>query len=538
MRPLNRIKKMTCKFCIYCGAEISPDAIFCSDCGKKQPEKAATLVEPQKADSDAVAAPVFIPSEPSPARKTKASGSFIARIIRNSILLFLALIMVISAFLPLTTFEFNYSYSDFDLEINLSAVDQVVVLFDSFKNLDNEELMETKLWEKATEIGEFIEDNYDDEDDELSELAEEKLSKFCLLLVRMNAQSEDFSTPVMYYVSSVFSLIYIVNAIALFVFALLNLLASFKLLGSAKESMYKWTVRALTLTPVLLIIAFFNISIALSKSAVPMMSDTAIETIVLSITAIISLLVLRIVFSKGEGKLCPVPRAIAATLAIIVIFLSFAPVFTASVYTTFSGSEKAKTADIKMNVSFFEAFHIDELTKAELEDKLENYTTEQKTNTLAAIFAQFNSIRKKDAEGASGGLINNSLIVTLFGMKTSSAVLKLIPLISLLYIGTIVGASLILWQNASYFANSQYSKRIVIAGKITSAVCATLALAASITLLVVIQSLDSYLPKGYDISISAGVIFLALFAFGSIFCPHKVAPRVKKNDEIVEAEQI
>ena len=521
---------MNKRFCIYCGSAIAPDAVFCSACGKKQPVVDNYLDESPKSMPADEPAPILAPATQPRVSNAKASKFSLVNVIRNSVLLLVAIAMLIFAFCPLTSFEFTYFYSDFDLEINVSARDQVVLLFDSFKNLDDEEITETRLWEQCLEIGEFIEDNYDDEDDELSDYAERKISKFCFLLARLNAQGEDYSTPVMYYVSSAFSLIYIINAIALFIFALLNLLASLNRLGGAEASMYKWTIRALTLTPVLLIIASFNINIALSNNTNARLSDMAIGTLVLSISAIIAVFVLRMVFTKNKTRLCPVPRAIATTLAIVVICLSFAPVYTASIHTVFYENTKARTAKIDMGVEFFESFHLDETTKEDLEEKYESYTTEQKSSALSSIFNQFRYIKKTNVDGAEGNSLNNSILVNLLGMKISSGVIKIIPLISILFIGALIGAALILWQNLSYFANNQYSKKIVVAGEITSAICATLALTASIIFLVVIRNLDSYLPKGYDISIAAGVICLAIFAIGSVFCPHNVGPRVTKNN--------
>ena len=148
-------------------------------------------------------------------------------------------------------------------------------------------------------------------------------------------------------------------------------------------------------------------------------------------------------------------------------------------------------------------------------------------------------ISRKESEGVLGISANSELLITLIGSKTRGETLDLISLIGIVFIGAFIGAALVLWQNLSYLMNEQYSKNTVLISKIVSAVLALGALGISIAYLIVVRELETtYLPKGFDISISAGVICFAIFALGAVFCPHKVAPSVKKNDEIVEDEQI
>lgn len=529
---------MNNRFCIYCGTKIASDAVFCHACGKRQSAIDEVENAPQKIDLPEEPCPSCVSEIQAVAAQKPAKQPYklsIPNIIRNSIILLVALAMMIFAFLPVLDLETEYS--NVEIDIKLSAVDQIVVLFDSFKNLDAEELLETDLAEKAQDLYEFIFDSSISDVDDLSDSEERKLAKLCLLLLRMNAQSEDFTAPAVYYISAVFSIIYITNAIALFVFALLNLLASLGLLGGAEKSMLKWTTRALTLTPVLLITTFFAIYVAMCESIAPGMNDMAIGTLVMSLSTIIMMFVLRMIFTKRDQKLRPVARAIAATLAIVVICLSFAPVLNASVSTVFSGSQKTRTATIEMSASFFTVHHVSESTKEQLEDQFDDYTTAQKVQNLSDIFEQFKNFTKKDAEGMPGASINNTLLINLLGSKAPGSVLELVSLIGILFIGALVGAALILWQNASYFANGLYSTKVVVTGKVISGVFSLLALATSIVYLVVMRNLgEIYLPSQYELSISAGVICLAIFAVGSIFCPHKIRTRVTKTEEIANTD--
>ena len=523
------------KFCIYCGKMMAAEANFCPSCGKRQPvcDTAAKEIETEAipvADETPtpVVEPIAVVPEASPAPKKERKFS-ITTLVRNSVILIVAITMLVFAFLPIIKFRAEYGGMELDLE--LSPINHIVLLFDSFKNLDDEDIEDSRLYEKSEDIAESLSDEDVDDLDDLSKESKKQLAELCLILLRLLAQHEDFSAPVAYYVTSVFAVIYILNAIALLIFAILNLLASLKLLGDTEEKMYKWTVRALTLTPVLLITTFFAMSVSVGENLPPKMSGTAIFTLILSAAAIITTFVIRFILNKSERTLRLIPRAIAITLAIVVICLAFAPALQTSIHTTFYGSDKAKTADIAMYASFFTAYHVSDDFAEQLEDMVEYDNTKKKQEKLAAIFDQFQNLTRKESENALGVGINSKLLITLIGSKTRGETLELISLIGILFIGALIGAALILWQNLSYLMNGQYSKGLVLSGKIASAFFAFCALGVSIAYLLIIRDLEAtYLPKGFDISISAGVICLAIFAIGSIFCPHNVTPRVKKID--------
>ena len=523
------------KFCIYCGKMMATEANFCPYCGKRQPvcDTAAKEIETEAisvADETPtpVAEPIAAAPEVSPAPKKERKFS-ITTLVRNSVILIVAITMLVFAFLPIIKFEAEYA--GVDIELKISPVNQVVLLFDSFLTLDDEDIEETRLYERSEEIIETLYDEGITSIDDISEEDKKLLSELSLIVMRLMVQHEDFSAPVVYYVSSVFAIIYILNAVALLILALLNLFASLKLIGGAEDKMYKWTTRALTLTPVLLMTAFYCINISLGENLTPKMSGGAILTLILSSATILTAFVLRFVLNKSARTLRLIPRAIAITLSIVVICLAFAPALQTSIHTTFNGSEKAKTAEIAMGASFFTLYHVTDDVAEKLEDMIEYDNTKTKQEKLAAIFDRFEDLTRKESEGVLGISVNSELLITLIGSKTRGETLELISLIGIVFIGAFIGAALVLWQNLSYLMNEQYSKNTVLISKIVSAVLALGALGISIAYLIVVRELETtYLPKGFDISISAGVICLAIFAIGSIFCPHNVTPRVKKID--------
>ena len=327
------------------------------------------------------------------------------------------------------------------------------------------------------------------------------------------------------------SVVYIVNAVALFVFSILNLITAFKAVKDEKRRIFKWTVRTLTLTPILLLLTFSSISVAICRGTTPTMTSNAVNTLILSISAMVVFLILRLIFDKDTRRGHIVPRIIATALSIVVICLSFSPVFSASVRTVFGNSSSKTTAIVKMSASFFTSYQVDEETEAEFKHQLNNMTKTDKEQHFSNVFHRFDELDEEEVNSVLGTEKSNDLLVNLFGCKFEDNMLDLVSLIGILFIGALGGAAVILWQNASYFASGEYSEKSVFIGKIVSAACSAVALGVSIVYVITANDfIAAYLPEGYKLSIAAGVICLAAFAIGSIFCPHKMAPRVTKND--------
>jgi len=445
--------------------------------------------------------------------------------------------MLILAFCPIISAAVEYH--EYELHVNMSAVDQITLLFDSFMEIEEENFEHTKMYKEYLEMCDdcFYFVKY--ADPKPNSVIARDLSKLCFLWMRLNARHEDFTAPAVYYVAAVASIVYIVNAIALFVFSILNLITAFKVIKDEKRRIFKWTVRALTLTPTLLLITFSAISVAICRGTTPTMTSGAINTLSISISAIIAFFILRLIFDKSERKLRILPRIIATALSIVVICLSFSPVFSASVSTVFGNSSYETTAIVKMSASFFTDHHVDDETKDEYENQLQSMTQSEKKEHLSNTFHRFDSLTEEKTDSVHGTSINNTLLVNLFGCKVEEEMLDLLSIVGLLFIGALGGAAVILWQNASYLAADEYSEKTVLIGKLVSAIFAAGGLAVSVIYLIVVRSFENlYLPEGYKLSLAAGVICLAIFAIGAVFCPHKMVPRVTKNDTEAPAKTV
>ena len=91
---------MSYKYCIFCGAPIAREAVFCAECGRRQIAVDEAPIE--QSESVHTEAPAFYqaPHTEAPQPKRKLAGFPLAKVIRNSVLLLVSLIMLVLAFCP------------------------------------------------------------------------------------------------------------------------------------------------------------------------------------------------------------------------------------------------------------------------------------------------------------------------------------------------------------------------------------------------------------------------------------------------------
>ena len=171
------------QFCIYCGTEISSEARFCHSCGKPISAPAAQeCYEPQVtrcAQTRCESASV----ETAPTNKSKFN---ICSIIKNSILLTISILLFAMSFLPIFSIETDLT-EDVSISTEISAIDGIVFLFDSFYKWDDDDITDSYFFDRMEDLSAEIADEYSDleEDDEPSSLFEKSWSKMCYLLTRI-----------------------------------------------------------------------------------------------------------------------------------------------------------------------------------------------------------------------------------------------------------------------------------------------------------------------------------------------------------------
>lgn len=194
------------KFCINCGSQLTDEALFCSACGTKQetPEVAPydstkTATAPSVSEEICVDETEAPRADVAPASVAKAKRKLpVFSIIRNSVILLVAFVLLIGSFMPISRIsaeDYNLFSIDEteDIDFGVTTIQQVILIFDSFKELEDDEIMDSKIYEKIEDLTDDLEDLDEDDLDDLSSSDRKKFDKLFFNMLRLMMQSEDVS---------------------------------------------------------------------------------------------------------------------------------------------------------------------------------------------------------------------------------------------------------------------------------------------------------------------------------------------------------
>lgn len=520
------------KSCINCKKEISNSSVFCSYCGAKQPVDEAvesTRVETEGAKISAESG-VSVDSVKMTPKIKKGAG--IAAIIRNSIIMAVAVLLLVGSFLPIISLD-NEEIpmrgsmdADVDVTFSLNAFQYITLFFDSFKDTDDIDDLNDVYSELVDEFRDFDDDDFEN----LTLKEKSKINQIFFISLRAVTQLDDGGPSVSLVASTIFGILNIILCVALFVVALLNLLATFNIVNRGKAQLYKWTVALITASPAIILAAYYAGSIYTGGR----MSAMAIWSLICVVTVVIISMIFRYIFSNRDTVRNIVSRAIALVLSVVVFCLAFAPIFLVTFKTEVSGSysDNEKNVTVSHKVSFFEGLAISN-DEGEDFDSLIAMSKSEKEAYFAKRMEIFTRMTKKQIEGDMGESANSDILVQLLGAKLDIPLLNAMSLIVIFFIVTVIFALLILWQSLYFFITGKHVKLLVTISKIYTAVFAALALIMTITSVVVANYYANiYIRPSYDVSISVGIIIMFIFALGSIFCPGSLVPKAKKAKRI------
>ena len=334
--------------CARCGSNLSKEERFCHNCG--------LAVKQKKIDS----------SLDCGTKNRTSRKKFITAIIKNSLLLAMAVFMLISVFLPLTSIS-SGDTTRFDVELNYSSIDGIEAAINSYYSLDADE-MEDEAEELEDAAADYVDEWADDE--EPNQL-ESFIKDFLMLALR----SEDVEVSVGKISMLVLSIAQILLAIAFLVFAILNFISLF----TRMKSFSKLSFSLLLLNS---IVIFTNAFIFKHEFASIKLGDrfyaleggiTAIPVLMLILAICISItfLVLRLAVDKEKFKVGNIIKnSLVLIFALVILISAFAPIVNTSVKAEFSGTDSKKRATSSLDSSVFYSFNITEDEKEEIEDKL------------------------------------------------------------------------------------------------------------------------------------------------------------------------
>ena len=520
------------KYCIYCAESLDERAVFCHACGKRQPN--STEISSQS-ESSVILQQLShdnseLQDEAEENKSKKQKKNFIVNLVRNSILLAVAITIFALSFAPIFNWKFKDFFGnkltdeDFNFSVSHSAIDGIIYLFDSVKEYENE---------SDSPLYDDMEDAYDDlfadvDIDNLStrekKKVEENLERIMLLGYRLDLQTESTKTNVSHITIAIISLLYILITFVFLVFSILNFICSFGLMKNKRKSFYNVAMSLLCAIPAFVLItytAFFAYMSNVGNEVI--MGSGAIAIFVVSLITIVALLTLSFIFDCRKAKVSNIVlRSVSSVLSILVICMCFTPIFTTSVRTIFEGRDNKSVGKIPVYFSLFEKFLLDE-SEIDSISNMQNYSEDGKKLHFTEQFELFGEYSKSDINNGLADDHNGQYLVEILAGSTEADISPAISVIGLLFLITVICAGLLLQQNLAYFTGCKYLHILARIAKILTLIFASLAFAASIAVFTGIGiCVNALAPSGYAIGLGAGIFFLLVFAIAVCCIPTRI----------------
>ncbi len=485
--------------CAKCKASMSSGQNFCHNCGSA-------------AKKNVVSAP-FV-------RKDKKN--FILSLIKSSLILAMALFMIVAAFLPMVRYEVEIEVeNDDDIEptVHYGAIDSMKMFANSLLSLDEEDVEELRsdIWKDVEE--------YESDWEEGDEL--DKLASFIKEYTNVMLRSEDVEPTIGIVTTMLLSLLQIVMAVVLLVFASLSFAAAFTdkiknfhalslvLMGLAAVVMlvnavaFKFMIMNAVVYPFVL---GPGISIGTEIAAMP------ICIVVFTLLLMAAFAILRVTVEKEKiavGTL--VKHAISLVFAFALIFSAFAPIVTTEVKTKFLREDTERRETSTLSASLFCEFDLNDAEKKELDDQYD-----EKTNkTIAQVsFAGFEQYTKRQFAKGEAEQINQLVYSCLFldwGAYEISGAFAFGAIAMLLIV---LCAALLIWQNAHELATGKrLSLFVSLPAKIVAILMAIIVMVLVIVMCGIVNKNADSLDLFYRTQTAYGSILMLIFSVITICIP-------------------
>ena len=521
------------KFCPYCGSHLNADARFCVACGAKQPTD--------------LPSPILTPCAPS-VQRNKRERKDVLHALRALLVIAVALSMLVTAFLPcFAILPEKDAYEEMGLEnveFRISAFQAVRLWLDTAKQLDEDELYDSGLMldildceiELAEELEEMDEDELErlDEYSELPSGARRAFDRMMFLTLRLSMQSEQTATPYSLIALGLLSILYLLLALAAFVFGVLYLLSA---CGAFESGRFRRMAVSLGLAlPMTLIALRTAMSMTFGPNGISFLSASAVA---LALGAVLWIACL--IFAILEGQM-PRARAIlwripAAAVAVLLLFAVEGTVFSVGIKTEFDGDDDKRRVELDQKASFFNALLLSDFKYEEIDEWVEDMDSYDVETDMELRFEKFSFYTKNEVEKGEADELNLEILQRVGACDGFHDTMSVFAILPVLYLMAAMSACAVLWQLLLLTAGERYRRDAVISAKIVGAVAALGALVMLIAYLSTVNGyISDYMPGGYKLSIGAGIIVSAIVALGAVFCPSRIKPREKRQRTVPEAE--
>ena len=494
-----------CK-CSACGAEVDGKEKYCPVCGISL-----------RAPEDIIVV------------KGDLSGaSFVAKLlsaprtilVRNAVLLFLSLVILLSAFLPIISYN----------GVKVSPIQSIVLASDIVRTETVEDVNESRLGDKTSVIfKEFF-------DEELSSVDIGDIGEYIALHALFTEELErpeqslptynfaryifrvtDGGPVIMAYLSAISMIVYIILAVVLFVCSWKNLVR----LATGKKTLYRSVMSQFCFMLPFAVVAYFansSIGLFITKAGIGLW----LSVVSLSIGIIYGTVELCINNYK-QGKQVLAPRKVIATaLSIILLCMMFVPVFSLTVEGVYEGRSTAKEVTVPIDTAFFSELAPTEIEIPIYENIYESryYASRIKDASLSAVY----EMSAREVENSYEGRTLFALLITTayfsnyevdFAYKFS-----FIPVI--VFVAGLASA-FIVWQRLRHLCLDSAKGGVIVSFGIIGALASVVVLAFAIVFVYSLGFALDYIGVGEFVSgsVACGAIISVVVFIANTFMPTK-----------------
>jgi hypothetical protein len=541
-------------FCSKCGQQIDDGSKFCLSCGAKVEDESAvqsTAYVAEEATSYSAPAEDYsgytgsytaAKTEEAPAKKFTLYG-----VIRSSVLLVLAALLVTFAFFPFIRIEDGET-------VELSAINVVTLLVDSFEDYDLtdpddvEDFAKLDIWDEIKDLEkELAKEEAKAEKSRDIRKIEELEKEIAFLYLRTTYMTTDHSTNGQILFAAIAAIIYLIVAVALGVIVIFNLIASFGIL-KGREKLGKYAMGLFTASAAALTLLYFTVFTLMQNVAVHNLTATAVATLSIVLFGVIAAAIARAILEKNSYKIKYVPRVVAIVLSALVICCAFGPVISAGLTATFDSysyptdgdstyssesdyddDANILHADVGINVGQLSQFtHLEDLDELDdIYDDLEDIYGDISSDFLSPqILSELRALASKGKEHVESDAGENENFDIVMSLVTNSGDLNdLTALYGYAFIPmliVIVGALLVIWQNLYAIGNGKYSEKTVKVGKLVAGITAAVSSIYFLIISLILTALAANITDSYTFGPGLGIVFFIIFAIGGMFCPHGI----------------
>ncbi len=476
------------RFCQNCGEQLNTEQKFCHSCGKATSVK-KSLSEEKRIRSH---------------KKQK-----IISIVKSSVILAMAIIVLLSAFLPLVKCKDDFSdigLTDYKITVKFNSIDAIKIFIASFDKLDESDTLEL-LEELLQEALEYANDWEDGEElDELSRLAKNAI----FMLVR----SEEFRVTPGIVFTGILSILQIAVSVALVIFSALSLAAQFT--GKVKD----FSLLSFILLGLSAIITFTNIYSLKSSFGLTDISfkttGIQISALLFTVLTVLAFAGLNIFLNKKISVGNTIKRTLATSFAVVLLCSTFAPIVNTEIKALLKNNDEETRVTAALDSSLFSYLTVSE----QQIENLENSKKSDIKNIAKTTFEGFSSYTKREFKKGEADAINKTMysqLLLYFGGYEFFGVFQLGAVALIL---TVLCALFTIWQNMFEPATGKKIHTAVsLSIKILSVISAATILALAIVMSVIVSNNADVIGIIYKSKISFGPILMMIFSIAVLCTP-------------------